>query len=78
MSIRFFYSDKCNECRNLLSIIDREKIMNLFYLICVDSMSVEQIMNLKLKKVPAIIIQNEGEIPMINEGASNFLNFMSI
>lgn len=66
------YSNKCSDCKELIQIINREGITTGFNLISIDDMTSEQIVNLKINKVPAIITK-EHNGNNINEGRNAFV-----
>lgn len=78
---KFFYSNKCNDCRDLWKNIENMRITHMFTPICLDGMSVQEINSLKLRVVPTIISINDGNATisegkqkcnlMINKIASN-------
>lgn len=81
MIIRLFYSTRCGECMNMLSVIKNEDIMNIFKLICLDNMSAEQCSKLQINEIPAIVISDAIHKPSIFEGpqrCSQWLNNFTI
>lgn len=78
MVIRFFYTKSCSECHNILQCIFTDGIGRLFAMICVDDFTSEQIANLKLRRVPAIVISYRNKNPEIYEGASSCSNWLKM
>lgn len=77
MFTRIFYSEKCNGCINLWNIIYSEGITRIFIPICVDKLTAKQISQLKLTMVPAIVIANDNQAPVIYEGVKQCSQWLS-
>jgi hypothetical protein len=68
MIIRLFYTNRCNECKNIIQVINNEGILNMFTMVCLDEMTANQIANIKIKKLPSIVISYPNGKPNIYEG----------
>ena len=77
MYIRIFYSEKCQDCMNLLNVIFNERIQRMFFYVCLDNMTTEQLMQISFKVVPAISISSQNHNTVVYEGpieCSKWLN----
>ena len=70
MSIRVFYSTRCNECMNLWQVIYNEQLNKMFIPVCLDNFRLEDLTKLRIKEVPAIVISAENQQTQIYEGPS--------
>lgn len=68
MIIRIYYSKKCKECMNLWQVICNEGIAKMFTLVCIDTMSSDEILRLSIKKVPSIVVSDNNQKPSVYEG----------
>lgn len=68
MIIRLFYSNKCNECKNLWQVICNENIKQAFVPICLDNFSLKEIEKLSIKRIPSIVVSVDNHKPSIYEG----------
>jgi hypothetical protein len=68
MIIRLYYSKKCKECMNLWQVICNEDIAKMFVLVCIDTMSSDEIIKLSVKKVPSIVVSVDNKPPGVFEG----------
>lgn len=67
MFFRLFYSND-NESTNLRRVICNENIANIFIHICVDNLSIEEMLKLEISVVPSIVISHENQPSEIYEG----------
>lgn len=77
MYTRLFYVTTCEHCVNLWNVIYSEGIGRMFIPVCLDKYDARSLLQLKIKMVPAIVITNENQSPIIYEGAqqcSQWLN----
>lgn len=70
MFIQLFYSTKCQACNELWTVIINEGLQRMFVPVCLDKMSPKSISELKLERIPAIIILSDGQRPIIYEGSN--------
>ena len=68
MFIRLFYSNKSQECTNLWQVIINENIAKIFIPICLDNYSSQQLSQLRIKEIPAIVISSDKQPSAIYEG----------
>ena len=68
MIIRIYYSKKCKECMNLWQVICNEGIAKMFTLVCIDTMSSNEILQLSIKKVPSIVVSDDNQKLSVFEG----------
>ncbi len=71
MIIQLFYSTKCKACNELMMVIVNEGMQRMFMPVCLDEMSPKNIAELKLERIPAIVIITDNQTPMIFEGSKN-------
>jgi hypothetical protein len=79
MDITVFWSEKCNACLELWTVIMNEGIQRMFREENIYRYPTEKIMKLGIDKVPTIIVSVGGQKPMIFEGGiqcSQWLNQM--
>lgn len=58
MNNYLFYSKRCESCANFIRIIQNKGLFNMFQLMCIDTMSREQILNLNIKFTPMVVIRD--------------------
>ena len=51
-----FYSKKCKSCYNLMTIMENQKLLNMFSPKCIDDMSDVEITKLGLQSVPTLVL----------------------
>lgn len=68
MFIRLYYTKRCNECLNLLRVIQNEGIERMFIYMCLDEFSAADISKLSIKVLPSIVVSIENQNPSVYEG----------
>lgn len=58
MNNYLFYSKRCESSANFIRIIQNKGLFNMFQLMCIDQMSREQIINLKINYTPMVVIRD--------------------
>ncbi len=71
MFIQLFYSKKCQACNELWTVIINEGLQRMFVPVCLDNMSTKNIAELKLERIPAIVILSDTQRPIVYEGSKN-------
>lgn len=64
-----FYSKRCNTCVNLLSIMQNDKLLDYFRLICVDNTQIPP----NIKIVPTLIVSNIAK-PLVAKEIFDWIN----
>jgi len=77
MNIQLLYSTKCQACMELWRVINNEGIQQMFIPVCLDRMSSKDISQLKLEKIPSIIIVSPNTPPQILEGPKHCGNWLN-
>lgn len=54
-----FYSNKCPYCKDLLSVIQNQDMIDFFDYSCIESMDNDKIIKLGLSTVPTLVLTNE-------------------
>ena len=72
MIIQLFYSAQCKACNELWTVILNEGMQRMFTPVCLDNMNPKTIAELKLERIPAIVISSEDKLqPVIYEGSKS-------
>jgi len=58
MNNYLFYSKRCESSANFIRIIQNKGLFNMFHLMCIDTMSREQILNLNIKYTPMVVLRD--------------------
>lgn len=66
-----FYSNKCEKSKNLLALMEKEKLIQFFHLVCVDQNKLPS----QIKYIPALMIKGN---PTIHQGGDVFIWFSKV
>ena len=74
MNCIIFYSNKCDSCKSLFTILHNENIINLFNkTICVDNIHYEKLAKMGINHVPTIIVKGNNGTSALYERLNAFI-----
>jgi len=51
-----FYSNRCPFCKNLMIVMNNQKLLQLFQLICIDELNTIELLKRGIKQIPTLVI----------------------
>lgn len=78
MFLTFYFTNRCPDSVEFLSILHREGISNMFHKICVDGYSSKELFSLNLKILPALIVAaGNNSRPDVLQGPKPCFNWLN-